>query len=258
MMRTREERQAADREAARRRRAANPEHVKAIRQAWDRKNADRCREQDRVRYKELRKDPEWVEKQRQANRKSYEKHKAARQERCREYQRKRHADNPDHVKQLQKAWNEKNKERIDVQRKLRRPKYKERELIYVAEWRQKNAEKRQDYNRKHYSENRETLLKKYKEWASRNHDKTAALAAKRRCTLLNATPPWADLKKIQSFYTEAKRLTKETGIAHHVDHIYPLKGKYVSGLHCEYNLQILTATENIRKGNTCLLVSTIN
>ena len=70
--------------------------------------------------------------------------------------------------------------------------------------------------------------------------------------LLKATPPWADLKKIQSFYTEAKRLTKETGIAHHVDHIYPLKGKYVSGLHCEHNLQILTATENIRKGNRCL------
>lgn len=257
-MRTREERQAADREAARRRRAANPEHVKAIRQAWDRKNADRCREQDRVRYKELRKDKEWVEKQRQANRKSYEKHKAARQERCREYQRKRHADNPDHVKQLQKAWNEKNKDRIQARRRILRPNYKAQEELYRKRYLDINREKITKRNSQRYADNKEKYQERYREWSQKNLDKEAARAAKRRCMLLKATPPWADLKKIQSFYTEAKRLTKETGIAHHVDHIYPLKGKYVSGLHCEYNLQILTATENIRKGNTCLLVSTIN
>tara|TARA_R110000787_G_C13344760_1_gene438539 strand:+ start:43 stop:504 length:462 start_codon:yes stop_codon:yes gene_type:complete len=47
-------------------------------------------------------------------------------------------------------------------------------------------------------------------------------------------------------YAEARRLTKETGILHHVDHIKPLnKG----GLHCQTNIQVLTATENQVKGD---------
>ena len=58
-----------------------------------------------------------------------------------------------------------------------------------------------------------------------------------------------DLEKIEWFYREAKRLFKETGIPHHVDHIIPLQGKYVSGLHVPTNLQILTASENSTKGN---------
>jgi len=49
------------------------------------------------------------------------------------------------------------------------------------------------------------------------------------------------------FYAEARRLSRETGIPHHVDHIIPIaKG----GLHCQLNLQVLTATENLKKGNS--------
>ena len=74
-------------------------------------------------------------------------------------------------------------------------------------------------------------------------------AGKRRTAKLQRTPPWADLEAIRLIYKEAARLECETGIAHHVDHFYPLQGYLVSGLHVETNLQILTAAENIRKSN---------
>lgn len=76
-------------------------------------------------------------------------------------------------------------------------------------------------------------------------------AAKRRARKLHATPAWADLKAIRAIYNRAAFLTRRTRIAHHVDHFYPLQGETVCGLHVEGNLQILPATENIRKRNRC-------
>lgn len=64
-----------------------------------------------------------------------------------------------------------------------------------------------------------------------------------------ATPAWASQSEILVKYEEAKQRTADTGTLHHVDHIIPLNGKNVCGLHVEYNLQILTQTENVRKSN---------
>jgi hypothetical protein len=56
-------------------------------------------------------------------------------------------------------------------------------------------------------------------------------------------------ERILLIYKECAKITEETGILHHVDHIHPIsKG----GKHHPDNLQILTATENIRKGNKLL------
>lgn len=73
--------------------------------------------------------------------------------------------------------------------------------------------------------------------------------AKRAADKLNRTPAWADLDKIREFYEEAQRLTKETGIQYSVDHIYPLRGEKISGLHVETNLQVIPLSENISKNN---------
>ena len=73
--------------------------------------------------------------------------------------------------------------------------------------------------------------------------KTAAKAAKRRSAKLKATPPWADLEEIKNVYLEAQYFGM------HVDHIIPLQGKNVCGLHVWDNLQLLSPIENIKKGN---------
>ncbi|PXX54659.1 hypothetical protein SAMN05660489_05696 [Pseudomonas sp. LAMO17WK12:I10] len=73
---------------------------------------------------------------------------------------------------------------------------------------------------------------------------------KRKSAMALATPLWRDKKAIRDIYQEARRLTVETGIKHEVDHIVPIMGKKVCGLHVEANLQILTKTENIRKHAT--------
>lgn len=74
-------------------------------------------------------------------------------------------------------------------------------------------------------------------------------SARRRASIRNANVSWANKKKINEFYLEAKRLTIETGVKHHVDHIYPLTSDVICGLHNEFNLQVLTSFENPSKHN---------
>lgn len=73
---------------------------------------------------------------------------------------------------------------------------------------------------------------------------------KRHAKRAVATPPWVDKKAIEAIYAQAKRLTKETGIPHHVDHIFPLAHEAFCGLHVPWNLRIIHKIDNLSKGNT--------
>jgi hypothetical protein len=109
------------------------------------------------------------------------------------------------------------------------------------------CEKNRDIRRR--ATNPERLRKSMRKWKRANPDKVNAEKARRRAVKTNATPPWANQKTIQNFYTEAKKLERLTKIAYHVDHIYPLKSDFLCGLHVENNLQVLTAEENLSKNN---------
>jgi hypothetical protein len=116
----------------------------------------------------------------------------------------------------------------------------------------RRAAKIEDYKRRdraYYQAHRAQALAGIKAYHLAHPGKKRALHAKRRAAKRHATPVWANHRAIEAIYVEAVRLTRETGIKHHVDHYYPLLSDVVCGLHVEYNLQILTEAQNIRKHN---------
>jgi len=69
----------------------------------------------------------------------------------------------------------------------------------------------------------------------------------------SATPKWLSAihrAQIMEFYDLARAKTMQTGVMYHVDHIIPVNGKNVSGLHVPWNLQLLTQAENCAKKNS--------
>jgi len=81
--------------------------------------------------------------------------------------------------------------------------------------------------------------------------KSSRKAAWVRCNRIKrATPVWVDNLEIERKYDECRRMNKAAGfIKYHVDHVVPLAGKNISGLHVHTNLEIVPAAQNLRKGN---------
>ena len=144
---------------------------------------------------------------------------------------------------------------------------KKRKAYTVSKWQIANKEHISTLNKLSYRRNlaenrakRATYHKEHKQqeklWRQQYLKNNPHLArvwvSKRRTAKMQRFPKWLtalDLDKITEFYVYAELLTQATGIAHEVDHIIPLQGKNISGLHIPTNLQILTRYENRSKGN---------
>jgi hypothetical protein len=118
--------------------------------------------------------------------------------------------------------------------RLRKP---DIDKIYRKTWIEKNKEHIKEYDKNY----RKT---KASEINARN--------AKRKASKKQRTPKWItedQLKEIKKFYKWAHTKSLTTNQKWHVDHIIPMNGKTVSGLHVPWNLQVITAKENIAKAN---------
>jgi len=92
-------------------------------------------------------------------------------------------------------------------------------------------------------------LERGRKWCKNNRASVNAKKARRRAAQHNATPSWADKEAIKRMYIVSQFLTDKIGEPHHVDHIIPLRGENICGLHVEYNLDVIPAKDNLRKGN---------
>lgn len=141
----------------------------------------------------------------------------------------------DERSEYMRAWRAANKERClnyEKHKKICLEKNRERQ----RRWRENNP----DANRA-----------RARQWHKDKPEKSQANGAKRRAATLQRTITLtpeheAALKRI---YAHAKVISKVTKIPHHVDHIVPLQGKEMSGLHVPWNLEVVPARDNLAKSN---------
>jgi hypothetical protein len=171
--------------------------------------------------------------------------------RTREYLQVWRAKNPEKVAATNKKYDEKNRDKRSEYAKQYRKANPEKVQELAKAWAKANPEKIRGYMQKAskawHERNPDYLSNFYKA----NKERYVAARARRRAAQDSATPAWLtaiDKAMIQEMYDVSEARYIQTGIKHHVDHIVPINGKNVAGMHVPWNLQVITAHENLSKG----------
>jgi len=142
--------------------------------------------------------------------------------------------NAERLKPVMLAWVKANPEKVKAKRRTYYRKHAEVERSKYSAYRKSNPEKVRACKAR---------------WRRRQIGYNTAQWAARKARKNRATPPWSDIKTINSIYRAAREMQEKTGERYHVDHIVPLKSKLVCGLHVPANLQIIPAQKNMTKQN---------
>lgn len=134
------------------------------------------------------------------------------------------------------AWSAANPEKVKAAKQKYVEKNKEACRARAAAWMEKNKERMKEIRRA---------------WIEKNRHKAQAMVRKRQAAKIQRTPKWLskdDLWLLEEAYELAARRSKLFGFQWDVDHIVPLQGSIVSGLHVPWNVQVIPAIINSRKG----------
>lgn len=110
-----------------------------------------------------------------------------------------------------------------------------------------------EYSVAYARDNPEKKKEWFGRWLKKNYGKVLANNAKRKAAKRKRTPPWLTEehhRQIEVEYALAVWCSKVMNVPYHVDHMVPLQGKTVCGLHVPWNLQVIPASDNLSKYNS--------
>lgn len=123
----------------------------------------------------------------------------------------------------------------------------------AVQWRKDNPDKAKQIDKTYREAHKDKRSDYHADWIEANRGHVNAYNTFRHAAKKERTPPWLsdfDLLKIKCLYQVAAMRSRESGQKWHVDHIVPLQGDIVSGLHVPDNLRVVPAIENLRKYNS--------
>jgi 5-methylcytosine-specific restriction endonuclease McrA len=162
------------------------------------------------------------------------------------------AANPLWKKTRDKVYAEDNKEKIREGSKAYRQKNAESVKVKNALWYAENKDRLSVLRKLRYQETKQASREYSIRFKKENRAYYNAVGRLRELKKKKATPRWLTtehLEEMKNLYLLSEMQAADTGLAHHVDHIVPIMGKTVCGLHVPWNLQVITQEANLKKGN---------